>query len=105
MSALALGGALAAVGLLYAGVKELLSGNPKGIIWGAILAAGGVAAASFAGVDTSAAAQAVGEVLSVLIGVLSTAVATVANAAGISAAVVWLAIGLAVLFKARNGKK
>lgn len=103
-SAIAVGGALAAVALLYAGVKELLSLNPKGIFWGAILVGGAIAVAGFTGATEGQAVSIIGEILSLVFSVLESVASTVASATGINPTLVLLAIVLLALSAFRGGK-
>lgn len=102
-SGLAVGGALAAVALLYLGVKELLSASPKGIVWGAVLVAGAVALASFTGVTDSDAAAATAGVIAFAFNVVTSVVATVSASTGLDSLFVWIAVGLLLLVAVRGG--
>lgn len=106
MSGLAVGGALAFLAFAWAGVKELFSGNPKGIVWGGLLIAAGFAALTYTGASESQAAQEVGRLVAIGFQVLGQVANAVASATGISPLIVYAVIGLLVFSTARgNGKK
>ena len=102
-SGVAVGGALAALALLWIGVKELLTFNPKGIFWGAILVGGAIFLAGATGATETEAVAVVNRLVSLAFDVLGGVVAAISSAVGISPQIVFVGLLLILFLAARRG--
>lgn len=97
-----LAGVVAALVLLFMGIKEVLSFNLKSVAWGAILIGIAVGVAEMSGVGDSDAMRTVGTAISFVFGIVAQTITSLAAATGVPIGLLWLAAGALAFFALRS---